>query len=172
MTSFAKHLETGRVAESAIAKWLQCRGCSVLPAYEVETGQFKGPQFYSRDQSFATPDMLVFGGREGKALWVEAKHKTGFAWNRQRQVWVTGVDVRNYNDYIAVAGRSNLPVWLLFLQRGGQAKDSPPSPAGLYGQDLEYLTANENHRGMMGTREMVYWAIDSLRKMAEVEDLL
>lgn len=170
MNDFRQSLASGHLAESAISRWLQRRGCGVVPAYEVETGHFKGPQFFTADGSFAVPDMLVFGKR--CIRWIEAKHKTAFAWNRARGIWVTGVDVRNYLDYQEVAVKSGVPAWLLFLQRGGQAKDSPSSPSGLYGQELRKLAKSENHRGMMGDREMVYWSIDALLKLADIDSVL
>ena len=59
-------------------------------------------------------------------------------------------------------------VWLLFLQQGGKAKDSTISPSGLYGNDLSVLMSSENHRSdKWGNGGMVYWAIDSLLKIAE-----
>lgn len=49
-----------------------------------------------------------------------------------------------------------------------QAKDSPPSPSGLYGGDLSKLIACEHHRhSNWGKSGMVYWEIGSLTKLAE-----
>lgn len=86
---------------------------------------------------------------------------------------MTGIDLRHYEDYCKVDDASPWPVWLLFLHRGGQAKDSPGnSPAGLFGKPLDYLRTHENHRHEnWGRSGMVYWAHESLKLLADVEEL-
>ena len=159
--NFAGYLERGKVAESWIASWLRNRGSTVMPVYEIESGQGKGPQVYAPTSEMVAPDMLVWNS--GCVRWIEAKHKTAFSWYRKAQTWVTGVDLRHYNDYCKVEDTSPWPVWLLFLHRGGIAKDSPgPSPSGLYGRSLEYLRTHESHRSDLWAAGMVYWAIASL----------
>lgn len=119
------------------------------------------------------PDMLVF--KTNKVLWVEAKRKSAFSWHRQTGRWTTGIDLVHYDDYLKVAIRSPWPVWLMFLQCDGRAKDTPPdkeSPTGLYCGTLRWLRANENHRsGKWGKGGMVYWADTTLTKLAELEEL-
>ncbi len=104
-------------------------------------------------------------------MWVEAKHKTAFSWHRLTERWVTGIDLRHYEHYLRVAMKTPWPVWLLFLHEGGQAKDSPAeSPAGLFGNELLFLSAHENHRSdKWGRSGMVYWAEASLKKLAGLE---
>jgi len=66
------------------------------------------------------------------------------------------------------------PLWLLFLHEGGKAKDNPQSdsPAGLFGNTLENLQHLENHQSdNWGRSGMVYWAIESLRRLAALEDM-
>ena len=173
--SFDERLIRGKVAESAIARWLMRKGWAVLPAYEVETGSYKGPQFYRTNASFATPDMLACRHKDERwtTAWIEAKHKTAFSWYRIGGYWCTGIDLRNYMDYQSVAIHSPWPVWLLFLHRGGQAKDSPAeSPSGLYGHKLEHLVNHESHRSERHAGGMVYWAESTLSKIAELEEVI
>jgi hypothetical protein len=61
----------------------------------------------------------------------------------------------------------------MFLHKGGQAKDSPAeSPAGLFGQEIGLLQKAENHRSAnWGRSGMVYWAVDSLRLLAPLEEV-
>lgn len=167
MSSFAKKLEVGKVGESEIAGWLKSRGHHVLPVYEIEKNQYAGPAVYTADgDSVIAPDMICFG--KGQTTWIEAKHKNAFSWHRKTQRFVTGIDVHHYNHYQRIAKLVDWPVWLLFLHRGGVAKDSPPSPSGLYGGELEVLAKNENHRHEnWGKGGMVYWAIEHLRKFAD-----
>ena len=88
--------------------------------------------------------------------------------------WVTGIDLRNYEDYLRVQDVSPWPVWLLFLHLEGQAKDSPTGcPTGLFGNSLRYLSQHEHHRHKNGGRGgMVYWQDTTLRKIAELSDVL
>lgn len=169
--TFANSLAYGQTGETAIALWLRSRGSTVLPVYEkiIDTG--KGPQlFLPEGASLIAPDMLVFRGNN--VLWIEAKHKTAFSWHRLTGRWVTGIDLRHYADYCQVDDYSPWPVWLLFLHRGGQAKDSPAnSPAGLFGNTLSILRACENHRSDKWARGMVYWSIDNLKWIADLKDV-
>ena len=170
--AFSDTLRYGQAGESAIAHWLCGRGYTVMPVYEKIFDTGKGPQLYlPNDEKLIAPDMLAFNG--SNIRWIEAKHKTAFSWHRISNKWVTGIDLRHYNDYLKVASMSPWPVWLLFLHRGGQAKDSPPnSPAGLFGNPLDYLKENENHRhDNWGKSGMVYWSRDKLQLIASLEEI-
>lgn len=169
---FEQQLRFGQAGESVIATWLRSRGRAVLPVYEKIMDTGKGPQVFMPQGSLVAPDLLTWGSVTSPC-WIEAKHKTAFSWHRISQRWVTGIDLRHYGDYCHVADMSPWPVWLLFLHRGGQAKDSPAeSPAGLFGNDLAFLRLRENHRSANhGPTGMVYWAIGSLRKLADQSEL-
>lgn len=138
--------------------------------YETELDTGKGPRLFIPVGTLIAPDLLVL--RDSIVYWIEAKHKTAFTWHRNTSCWTTGIDLRHYNDYLSVANATPFPVWLLFLQRGGHAKDSPlESPAGLYGNALDILQRCENHRSdRWGSGGMVYWSIRSLRKLADISD--
>jgi len=172
MNNFQRKLEIGKIGETQIAKWFQSRGFAVLPVYEKEQGEFKGPVLYtaSKGQKVA-PDMLVF--KKDKTLWIEAKHKSAFTWHRKTERWTTGIDRHHFNDYLAIADLSDIPVWLLFLHRVGVAKDTPHgmvSPTGLYGGEIFYLTKNINHTHQnWGKSGMVYWAHDKLKHIAPLD---
>ncbi len=106
-------------------------------------------------------------------MWVEAKHKTAFSWHRMTGEWCTGIDICHYEDYCKVQDAFPWAVVLLFLHDGGQAKDSPPSPSGLFGRKLSYLREHEHHRHVnWGRYGMVYWGIDALQKLADIGELL
>jgi len=172
LPTFEQQLAIGKVAESAIANWLKRMGYSILPVYEKALGEFKGPQLFTPNQSLVAPDMFVFRGKA--SLWVEAKHKDAFTWHRITQRWVTGIDLRHYIDYCEVDDRSPFPVWLMFLHRGGQAKDSPAnSPTGLFAGALKHLRMHENHRHSgWGNSGMVYWSVDTLQKIATLDEVM
>lgn len=169
MPTFEQSLEMGVAGESWIASWLRSRGNTVLPVYEkiVKTG--KGPQLYLPEKELIAPDLFVF--KSENAFWIEAKHKTAFTLHRKSGRWVTGIDLRHYEHYLKVDQVTPWDVWLLFLHRGGQAKDSPPgSPAGLFGNALKILAQHENHRHANGGRAgMVYWDRNSLILLANLQ---
>jgi len=122
-----------------------------------------GPRIFLPAEQRIAPDFFGWLGQGPEAAWIEAKHKTAFTWHRETERFVTGIDLPNYNDYLAVEDASPWPVWLLFLHKGGIAKDSPRSPAGLFGHRLDYLREHENHRHANGGRRgMVYWWIETL----------
>jgi hypothetical protein len=167
MSQFERQLTQGKVGESEIAEWLKRRGHHILPVYEIEKNQYKGPAVYTSCGGTAiAPDMLCFGN--GQTTWIEAKHKDAFTWHRMTERFCTGIDLHHYSEYQKVASLIDWPVWLLFLHRGGVAKDSPPSPSGLYGNDLKKLMRCENHRhNNWGKTGMVYWEIGALKKLAD-----
>lgn len=170
--SFSRTLRYGQAGESAIAQWFRYKGYAVMPVYEKILDTGKGPQlFLPNDKRLIAPDMFVFNA--GNAWWIEAKHKTAFTWHRKTNRWVTGIDLHHYQHYLEVNSTTPWDVWLLFLQRGGQAKDSPQnSPAGLFGDTLDRLSHTENHRhSNWGKSGMVYWAYDSLRLIAALEEV-
>jgi len=165
--SFNAKLAEGKVGESQIANWLKNRGHHILPVYEIEKGQYKGPAVYSSvGESIIAPDMLIFG--KGKTIWIEAKHKDAFSYHRMTGRFVTGIDLHHYEQYQKIRRLVDWPVWLMFLHRGGSAKDSAKSNSGLYCGEIEYLMANENHRHKNhGRTGMVYWAEKVLKKLSD-----
>jgi len=168
VSAFDKQLVAGKVGESQIANWLKGRGNNIMPIYEIEKGQYAGPAVYPAEGgSLIAPDMLCFGGI--KTVWVEAKHKSAFSYHRNTSRWTTGIDLHHYEQYIKISNLSEWPVWLLFLQKPGVAKDTPKGmvcPSGLYGGDLTTLICNENHRHKNhGKSGMVYWAEATLTKL-------
>lgn len=170
--TFQKMLAMGKTGEGIIAQWMKRQGYNVLPVYEKEQGDYKGPALYAVDAQLIAPDMLVFQP-SGKTVWIEAKTKSAFTLHRKSGHWVTGIDYRHYCDYLQVQAVSPWPVWLLFLHFDGQAKDSPAGcPTGLFGNKLTILQRNEHHRYPEDNPKMVYWKDTALRKIAELSDVL
>ena len=171
-TGFDRQPETrrGRLGESAIGRWLCERGNCVLPVYEVEIDHGKGPRFWTPVGTFVAPDLVVLPS----AVFVEAKHKSGFTWHYRTGRWTTGIDRHHYEDYLHVQAHSGRPVWILFLHSCAEptardrAQGSPAAcPTGLFGESLRHLAAHEHHRSdRHGRHGMVYWAHDTLRLLA------
>lgn len=173
--TFQQDLIHGQAGESAISQWLQCQGCTVLPAYEKIFDTGKGPQLYTAHRNFVSPDLLVFGGGQKSIFFAEVKHKTRFTWHRNSQTWQTGIDLRHYLDYCEVESITGLPVWLMFLHTDSEPSQSDLThgapktcPSGLFGNALSDLMLAESHRSQRhGTSGMVYWPESALMKLAD-----
>ena len=167
MSNFHRQLEVGKVGESEIARWLMSKGYNILPVYEIAEGQYKGPAVFSKDgKGIIAPDIFAFSNSDVK--WIEAKTKTAFSWHRKTEKWTTGIDKNLFEHYKQIAELAPWPVWLLFLQKGGQAKDSEVSEAGLFGGSIKFLAKNINHDSdNYGPYGMFYWAQDVLKKIAD-----
>jgi len=178
-SNFETSLEGGKVGESLIALWLMSQGYSVLPVYEKQTGDYKGPTLFQMERTLVAPDMLVMGSE--RTFWVEAKHKSAFSWNRTRERWTTGIDLHHYEHYMSVQESTPFPVWMYFLHKpGNEAKDTPDqlkgkSPTGLFARPLSYLSQHEDHqwtKPMRGQQHgMVYWDSNCLLWLAGYEEL-
>ena len=174
MGNFEAALAFGQQGEKTVSEWLQGRGHMVFPAYEKEGGEYKGPQLFSKSGDLVLPDLLAM--RDGKAIWFEVKRKTCFAWHRKSRKWHTGIDLHHYEQYKEVAARTEFPVWLVFLHpsdkpsSGDIAHGCPQKcPAGLFGNNIDFLAKNESHRhANWGRHGMVYWSRDSLLRLAGV----
>ena len=169
---FSSKLAYGQIGESKIAVWLRMQGRFVLPAYEKEIDNNKGPRLFCPDGNLVVPDMLVINGE--KVNWIEAKHKSVFSWHRNTRRWVTGINIKHYNQYLEVARVTPWPVWLLFLHEKDRelGRDEPwPCPVGLFGERLDILNQNENHRSDKWANGMVYWAHETLNYLASLDEV-
>jgi len=177
---FALNLAAGQVGESAIARWLISRGFTVLPAYEKEPGDYKGPRVYSASGNMIAPDLLAFRfgieNTRDAVFWIEAKTKAAFTWHRISRTYQDGIDRRCWQDYLRLQAKAPWPIWLMFLHVGdGVAKDNPEGlspPTGLFGEKIATLRYCVHHESdKHGPSGMVYWTVDSFRKLAEAEEL-
>jgi hypothetical protein len=171
------------MGQSTIARWLQSRGHSILPMYEKELDNGKGPRMFAPDREIITPDLLAI--RAGNALWIECKHKKHFTWHRLTQRWTTGIDRYHYDEYLEIQRRYPWKIYLLFLHRErlpafsdrlkSLATGGCPvtCPTGLFGGELRYLSANINHTsGKWGKGGMVYWSAETLSLFATTEEIV
>lgn len=183
-TNFAQSLAVGQLGESLIAQWLRAKGWHVLPAYEKEIDNGKGPRLFlatgSEASELITPDLFIM--KAGQFLWVEAKHKTTFTWYGKGGYWTTGVDRRHFADYVRVQGETAVDVWLLFLHRECITRPDdvrkwgapPECPTGLFGRNINFLNSHQSHESPdWGPSGMIYWRpFDHLLKIAELNDVL
>jgi hypothetical protein len=183
-TRFDQSLAVGQLGESLIAHWLRNKGWHVLPAYEKEINNGKGPRLFlasdSAETELITPDL--FAMKSGQFLWVEAKHKSTFTWYGKGRYWTTGVDKRHFADYVRVQQETGIEVFLYFLHRESTTRPDDvrkwgaptECPTGLFGREIDYLNRHYSHESpKWGTSGMYYWRpFDHLLKMAELADVL
>lgn len=183
--TFEKTLAQGRIAEGQCGNWLRlAQGWTLLPAYEIEIPQGKGPRLFLRDRQLVVPDIFAMKHKGKKFLfkWYESKNKSCFTWHYISKNWQDGIDLRHYLDYIQVQEETKIEVYLLFLHSCATpnprdiARGSPSSaPTGLFGQTLRYLMEHEHHRDKYerGWRSypMVYWNACDLERLASVEEV-
>lgn len=167
----------GKIAETYIALWLRrTRGWSILPIYEKEIDEGKGPRFFTPDREIVAPDILAMKGKSVR--WIEAKHKSVFTWYRkspQEDKWQTGIDAHHFFEYCRIAEHSPHEVWLLFLHSSDEARDyngGRPSPTGLYGNNLLAIAALAEVRlDTTQNRELAYWHRTDLIQLATLEEV-
>jgi len=157
VSTFIEYLKKGEIAEGVIAKWFISRGHQ---AFQVKSdyNMSKGPRIEIDGEKYISPDMLVQLS-SGKTIYVKAKYKNAFSEYRKKGVFTTGIDRVPYEHYIKVSNGTGIPVWVMFLHQGGIAKDAKLgySPNGLFGNNINELSANENHRYRGNGIDMVYW---------------
>lgn len=183
LTAFQVNLETGQLAESAIARWLRRRGWHVLPAYEKEIDNGKGPRLFMAEgtgvSELITPDLLAL--KDGRFHWVEAKHKSTFTWYGIGGYWTTGIDLRHWRDYQRVQTETGVPVYLFFLHRESRTRPDDISkwgapeecPTGLFAGSVSRLAAECSHESAnWGRSGMIYWQpFTHLRHVASLEEM-
>ena len=168
-SSFAQTLERGLLGESEIAKWLMSRGGTILPAYQIEIDEGKGPRVFRAHGNLVAPDMLTINSGKDVA-WIEAKTKGGWTWFRGAKSWQDGIDKNHWLDYVQVDQELPWPVHILFLHKERKgAKDSPqdkiPPSAGLYGNSVNRLADCIDHTSdKHGNHGMVYWNRSALKR--------
>lgn len=183
--TFQQSLAFGEIGENKIATWLRKQGNHLIPIYKKANDQFKGPRLLTyvdkntgKSKELIVPDFLCI--RNSQASFIEAKHKTNFAWNRRNQTWVTGIDLKLYANYKEVSSCTGWPVWLLFLHSSSTPSSNDlkygcPSvcPHGLFGQELTFLGERELERSYRhGNSGMVYWSYEVLELVPDAKELV
>lgn len=179
VTYFHEALTFGQIGESLIARFLRQKGWMILPIYEKEIDNGKGPRLFlpygHPETELIAPDIQALRNRQVRFF--EAKHKSAATYYRIKKRWQTGIDLRHYQDYLKVQAYTQCPVWLLFLQReaaiSNATSDAPPCPTGLYGCPITQKISDNGFYMRNGRRyDMVYWAIQDLKSLATLEEVL
>ncbi len=168
--TFQEALTFGQIGESLIARYLRSLGWMILPVYEKEIDNGKGPRLFLPygypEKELIAPDLQ--GMKRQQVRWFEAKHKNACTYYRKKQRWQTGIDKRHYQDYRRVQEVTEWPVWLLFLQRG-----ESPCPTGLFGCPITQPISDDGWYFRGDKRyDMVYWAISDLKLIATLAEVL
>lgn len=166
---FAAQLVFGQIAEGQIEAWLRhTRRFNIVPVYDAVRDK-KGPRLFTPNRALIAPDMLAIRGKDIR--WIEAKHKSHFAWYRIGKTWTTGIDGYYFKQYLQLSEITQIPVWILFLH---SRSDSPDGvcPTGLFGGDMVHLKSciylEYNAYGKGG---MVYWRPVDLMLLASLSEV-
>lgn len=176
---FHRQLARGLMKESLIVRFLRNRGWAILPPYEKEVDDGKGPRLFLPfgldDTELIAPDIQAF--RDRQVRWFEVKDKSTGTYFRKNRRWQTGIDRRCYQDYVKVQKITKWPVWLLFLQGEATITNAPagvkPCPTGLFGCPITQPYSDDGWYTRKGRRyDMVYWGIEDLRLLATLQEVL
>ena len=180
--------EKGTIGESITARWLRSRGYTVIPAYEKQVSDWKGPRVYLPEGQLVAPDLFALITRHDQtyAFWGEVKTKERFTWRFTEGVWQTGLDCKYFEEYKELWEVHKLPVYIFFYHRRTDTdvrdvqRGAPDTcPAGLFVQRLDTLLALAQRGGRRGHTDqhtgkytpMVYWYIHHLQQYATLEQI-
>ncbi len=113
---FTEALFAAREIEKLVGWWLMRAGYRLLPVYDYSgLGSDKAPKLSAIHQldSLVTPDLLT--AKDGRAAWLEVKHKQRADMHRNTHTIETGIDLRLWRQYEHVKRVTGLPVWLVFV---------------------------------------------------------
>lgn len=173
--SFNESLEHGKIGEGLIAQWLQSRGWYVIPIYEKQIDDGKGPRVYApQGKKIIAPDALIMHPDTRRVMFVECKRKSVFSWYRKTQQWQTGVDLKHWENYLQLYSQTGYEIWLLFLHENSEKEgwDEPyPCPVGLFGQDIRKLESL-GRIGREHAKGMIYWNHEDLVCLASIKEVM
>jgi hypothetical protein len=178
-TTFEQKLERGQIAEGLVARYLRKEGWCLLPVYEKQIDNGKGPRIFLPhglpESELIAPDLLGMRGQQ--IQWIEAKSKGTATYYRIKQRWQTGCDKRHYENYKRVQAVTTWPVYLMFLQLDNAESNAPwgapPCPTGLFCCPISHPPSDEGVYWRNGKPfPMVYWALSDLKKLASLKEVL
>jgi hypothetical protein len=153
-TNFDEQLAIGQDGEREVAMELLKHGIYTMPLYQFTASM--APVILAMNSKIVCPDLVGF--KNGKTFFVESKLK--HQWVRYGGV-ETGINQRHYSQYKALADKTGIPVFIVFVQK---AED----PTGMYFTEIH----NENTRSWNGyggsgyvNPPMVFFTSESLKRI-------
>lgn len=124
------------VWEKAFASFLVIeRGYHVLPACDYRGQMGHAPHLAGAAANITLPDLLV--ARGGKCRWIEVKQKSHADFHRNSNRFVTGLPIRQWDEYLRVQEVTGIEVTLVFIH----AEENV-----VVGDTLAKLTNHISHR--------------------------
>lgn len=174
MTKFEQMLGWGGEAEKAVSRWLQARGWYVLPTYDYSgEDDNKAPKMEGFKRSLVIPDLLAAQFAHG-SCWLEVKRKTKADYTYTTGRHETGISLRLWNDYKAVAHETGIDASVIFVHeredqiRAGRIArlDGGSCDHGLCEQPIR----RESNSPRMG--RMVFFCWECLGYVAQTSEVL
>lgn len=115
---FKQELARSRVYEVAFKKWLEAeREFSTLPVFDFNGYRHNtAPVLSGNGRQLVAPDILGFKGG-GACAFFEVKLKELAALHRKTNTRVTGLALRNWQDYMEISRLTGIPVWIVFIHQ-------------------------------------------------------
>lgn len=160
---FEAELARSRVYELAFSRWLQVRGgYYTLPAFDFN-GIIKkhAPSLSSSGEVLSVPDILTY--REGKWTWFEVKLKECAPLHRKSNTYVTGLPLRNWQDYLRIREVTAAMVWIVFIHLKEQEI--------VTGEIGDMSTHNIDHKATMDNGGTVFFQYNKLHRLMSLERL-
>jgi len=184
-------LERAWMIEAAIIRYLESLEFIIIHRGKSSGVQKYGPRFYYqksvRSFPMPLPDLEVFWPYCGTRLvpkglpprfFGDAKEKDRTTFFRKKQRWQSGIDRWCKEAYCDAERLTQTPTWVFHLVEEATVKEMdaqhvPPQhrvpPSGLFVHPV-LLPIADSHKD--DKRDMVYWAIKDMKKLAELDQVL
>ena len=165
-----KDLERGRRYEQKAMALLSELGYIVVPLCDgLKLVDGRGPMvMLPTGETYTSPDLYVQYAGQGeprfglpRCMLVDVKSKTEVAYYRNRNLYVSGIDIHHCMAYREVAAALDIDVWILHW-----IKTSPNEavvPPGVYMHCIDVDTAPTDGNDTGG---LVFWEIKRMKRIA------
>jgi hypothetical protein len=170
---FNDALKFGLGGERIVAEMFKAKGWVVVQV-GGQHGAYQGPRIeLPLGLVQVCPDLIVMNG--AKALWIEVKRKSQFAYHRNSKTFVTGVDLHHWKEYLANDLYGSFPMWLFFVHETSSVHSLPfgesavrPRP-GLYFERVRWMESHKHHEyhnhgaNNFGNHGGIFWDVTKLK---------
>jgi hypothetical protein len=152
----------GELAVCTVRHWLHTQGQHLLRVDLIEDGG--PPAFVGPDGCAIVPDLLA--AVDGAVAWHEVKWKSSCVLHQRTRTWRHGVDLWNWEQYLAVQRVTSIPGFLDIVQlRPGP--EAEPAPVLLSASFAHLADHVDVHSGSGDVK--AWWDVDVFETAASIE---
>lgn len=154
--------DLGELAVRAVRGWLHAQGQYLLRTDLIEDNG--APAFVGPDGRAIVPDLLA--AVDGAVAWHEVKWKSSCVLHQRTRTWRHGVDLYNWEQYLAVQRVTSIPGFLdiVQLRPGPEAEPAPTLLSASFARLAECVDA---HSGSGDVK--AWWDVDAFETVASIE---